>query len=139
MALRESSTRSGQTADLDIITGHAEDDGFVPHGALLAALAQAVARWHWDEVAQLRDRGARLLGAAQTSDAILVAAGFNGITRVADAIGIRLDRHTADASVELRAAIGIDAFAPAAKWQAGSAGDDGEEQARIARIVSDAE
>ena len=90
----------------------------MPHGALLAALAEAVARWRWAAVAELRTRCIERLGAEQTHDAILVAAGFNGITRVADAIGIRLDQRTADASVALRAEVGLDAFAPAQKWSA---------------------
>ena len=78
----------------------------------------AVARWQWDAVADLRREGIERLGAQETSDAILVAAGFNGITRVADATGIRLDAHTAAASTDLRPQIGIDAFAPESKWSA---------------------
>ncbi len=116
MALRESSTKSGQPADLDVVTGRSDGDGNVPHGAFLVALAAAVARWQWDDVAALRQQGLEQLGAQETSDAILVASGFNGITRVADAVGIRLDQRTANASVELRAATGIDAFAPPKKW-----------------------
>ena len=100
------------------MTGRANGDGNVPHGELLIALADAVARWRWQDVAELRRAGEAQLGAQQTKDAILVAAGFNGITRVADAIGIRLDQRTADASVELRPAIGLDAFAPPRKWSA---------------------
>ena len=92
----------------------------VAHGDLLVRLAEAVAGWRWDEVGQLRQEGVRRFGAQATSDAIRVASGFNGITRVADAIGIRLDARTADASVQLRAEIGIDAFAPAEKWLAPS-------------------
>ena len=118
VALRESSTKSGQAADLGVVTGRSEGDGGVPHGAFLLDLAGAVARWQWDAVAELREEGKALLGAQETSDAILVAAGFNGITRVADAIGIRLDARTDAASVELRPQIGIDAFAPASKWSA---------------------
>ena len=121
MALRESSTKSGQAADLRIVTGAVAGDGNVPHGALLAALALAVARWRWGEVAELRTQCIEEIGAEQTHDAILVAAGFNGITRVADAIGIPLDQRTADASVALRAEVGLDAFAPTQKWAA--AGD----------------
>lgn len=77
--------------------------------------------WHagrWDEVAALREEGRERLGAQETSDAILVAAGFNGITRVADAIGIRLDQRTEDASADFRDSLGISAFAPAEKWRA---------------------
>ena len=99
--------------------GSAEGDGNVPHGALLAGLADAVARWQWDDVALLREEGIDRLGTQATSDAILVASGFNGITRVADAIGTRLDDRTAAASDAWRGDLGIDAFAPTEKWAAG--------------------
>ena len=104
-----------------VATGVANGDGNVPHGAFLCALAEAVARWRWDEVAELRRTGIDVLGAQDTGDAILVASGFNGITRVADAIGIRLDQRTADASADFRDMTGISAFAPPEKWQAAGA------------------
>lgn len=117
MALRESVEVSEDTeGDLGVVTGRGDGDAGVPHGEFLIRLADAVAGWTWDEVTRLRHIGVNLVGPAATSDAILVAAGFNGITRVADAIGIRLDSRTANASVNLRATIGIDAFAPPAKW-----------------------
>ena len=118
MALRASALEAGQPADLNIATGRVGGDGNVPNGAFLVALAEAVATWRWDEVATLRKDGLARLGAQQTSDAILVAAGFNGVTRVADAIGIRLDQRTEDASRDFRDSVGISAFAPVAKWQA---------------------
>lgn len=117
MALRES-VQANDEGDLDVVTGRGEGDAGVPHGAFLVDLADAVARWGWDEMPAVRQRGIALIGPKATSDAILVAAGFNGITRVADAIGIRLDSRTANASVGLRAQTGIDAFAPAEKWTA---------------------
>ena len=118
MALRESvrSSEDGQ-AHLGVVTGRGGGDAGVPHGRFLLHLAGAVARWRWNDVADLRRRGIDLIGREATRDAIRVAAGFNGITRVADAIGIRLDPRTANASVELRETIGIDAFAPVQKWR----------------------
>ena len=118
MALRESVQADDRKGGLDVVTGRNDGDAGVTHGAFLIDMADAVARWRWDEVAALRQRGVGLIGPKATGDAILVAAGFNGITRVADAIGIRLDSRTANASVGLRAKIGIDAFAPAEKWTA---------------------
>lgn len=115
MALRESVQAKGKP-DLGIVTGLGDGDAGVPHGEFLVTLADAVARWQWHDVATLREAGIDLMGTEATSDAILVASGFNGITRVADAIGIRLDSRTANASVDLRATVGIDAFAPAEKW-----------------------
>ena len=102
---------------MGIVTGKSDGDGRVPHGAFLVALAEAVARWQWQDVATLRDQGLEIMSAEEVSDAILVAAGFNGITRVADAIGIRLDQRMADASDDWRAEVGINAFAPAEKWE----------------------
>ena len=117
MALRESVRNSdGGEAELGVVTGRGDGDAGVPHGEFLIRLADAVARATWDEVTNLRHIGVKLIGPEATRDAILVAAGFNGITRVADAIGIRLDSRTANTSVKLRAMIGIDAFPPTAKW-----------------------
>lgn len=126
MALRESVQAKDREGDLDVVTGRGDGDAGVPHGAFLIELADAVAQWRWDEAAAIRHRGIELIGAQATRDAILVAAGFNGITRVADAIGIRLDPRTADVSVGLRAKIGIDAFAPAEKWTTGPERGDGQ-------------
>lgn len=98
------------------MTGAAGGDGNVAHGAFLAELAEAVARWRWRDMAALRTAGGERMSAEQLHDAILVAAGFNGITRIADAIGIRLDVHTERQSTALRADTGIDGFAPARKW-----------------------
>ena len=116
MSLRESAKETGQEADLNLVTGSISGRAGVPHAGLLIELAEAVAGWRWNEVAILRSRGCQELGPDATSDAILVASGFNGITRVADAIGIRLDPHTAEASVALRENLGLNAFAPAEKW-----------------------
>ena len=118
MALRESSRATGAAADLALVTGAAAGDGNVAHGAYLAELAEAVARWRWRDVAALRTAGGERMSPQQIHDAILVAAGFNGITRIADAIGIRLDVHTARQSTALRTETGIDGFAPTRKWAA---------------------
>ena len=118
MALRESSRAAGEAADLALVTGTAAGDGNVAHGAYLTTLAEAVALWRWDDVDALRTVGAKRMSANELRDAILVAAGFNGITRIADAIGIRLDTRTEQASTTLRAETGIDGFAPERKWAA---------------------
>ena len=58
----------------------------------------------------LREQAKQTLGAQQVTDAVVVAAAFNGITRVADATGIPLDSHTADATQQLREETGIQRF-----------------------------
>ena len=90
MALRESAKHAGQDADLRLVTGLVDGDGGVEHGDFLVRMAEAVARWQWNDVARLREESVALMGEQPISDAILVASGFNGITRVADATGIRL-------------------------------------------------
>ncbi len=85
-------------------------------GRILANIAEATARWDWQTLDQHLDLARRVLHADQIDDALLVAAGFNGITRVADAIGIPLEDHTENSTRELRADAGIDAFARSEKW-----------------------
>ena len=47
------------------------------------------------------------------ADAAAVVAGFNGITRIADASGIPLDREPLERSESWRGSLGIDDFARA--------------------------
>lgn len=51
-----------------------------------------------------------VLGAQIAIDAVTVAAGFNGITRVADATGIPLDESTAERTAAMRETTGIERF-----------------------------
>ena len=115
MALRESAKHAGQDADLRLVTGLVDGDGGVEHGDFLVRMAEAVARWQWNDVARLREESVALMGEQPISDAILVASGFNGITRVADATGIRLDKITESTTADLRSLTKIDDFAPAEK------------------------
>lgn len=62
--------------------------------ALAAARANLVAR----------------LGRAAMIDAAAVIAGFDGITRIADATGIPLEPPKAEAVADLRATLGLDEF-----------------------------
>jgi len=66
-------------------------DGGVEHGAYLGELTAAVVARDHAGVQALTDRGVELLGSAGVVRAIGVSAGFDGINRVADAIGIPLD------------------------------------------------
>ena len=59
------------------------------------------------------DDGERAFGAIGLSDAIAVAAGFNAITRIADAIGIPLEATAAARAGDVREVIGITDFARA--------------------------
>ena len=64
----------------------------------------------WAKLKVLRAQAAKTLGAQQMTDALVVAAAFNGITRVADATGIPLDPHTAATTAQMREQTGIQRF-----------------------------
>jgi uncharacterized protein YunC (DUF1805 family) len=114
MLLRASSQRDGASADLGSVTRDSGASG-VEHGDWLRALVEATLRGEWQRLAELRRAAGRAIGAQQTVDVLTVAAAFNGITRVADAIGIPLDPNTADTTQALREVTGIERFAYARK------------------------
>jgi hypothetical protein len=81
----------------------------VAHEAELIAFADAAV----GAAAALGAARAALVGSAGKEamiDAAAVIAGFDAITRVADATGIPLEPPKAEASAEWRSSLGIDAF-----------------------------
>ena len=109
MLLRASGERDGNTYDLSAVTDDHGDSG-VPHSGVIRALTEAAVGNRWEELAGLRETASRTLGAQAMVDVLTVAAGFNGITRVADATGIPLDERARAATEDMRAAVGIDRF-----------------------------
>ncbi len=110
--LRASSEHSGQAIDFNAILGETGGDVGIPHADLLVALAEAV---HGDDEAALTAARANLveaMGEAALVDSAAVVATFNAIDRIADATGIPLEDDKAESTAELRADLGIDAFAP---------------------------
>lgn len=91
MALRESGREQDERYELGAVTRQIDSDGGVPHGEYLLELTEAVVRRRADDVEALCARGLELLSEAGFVRAIGVASGFDGINRVADAIGIPLD------------------------------------------------
>jgi hypothetical protein len=109
MLLRESSVQSEDNVDLLAVIDPRRASGLA-RGAHLNALVEACIRSQWDRLDEIC-RGAQIeLGADAVRDSLIVAAGFNGITRVADATGIPLDPATASATVQMRRDSGIDRF-----------------------------
>lgn len=84
--------------------------GGVAHGALLIDFAEAVVDGDAARIATCRDALAEPLGPAGLVDAAAVVAGFNAIDRIADSTGIPLDDATAEATVEMRDNLGLNAF-----------------------------
>ena len=87
----------------------------VRHAQKLIAFADAAIAMEEKPLALARTALIRELGPDAMIDAAAVVAGFDGITRIADATGIPLEAPKAEQTADLRAALGIDEFT-AAKW-----------------------
>ena len=109
MLLRESGRKEQRDYELDSVTSSQGDSG-VTHSKHLRALTEAAISGDWLALSDLRGQAEAAMGKHQTVDVLVVAAEFNGITRVADATGIPLDDNTQEVTQELRASTGIDAF-----------------------------
>lgn len=85
-------------------------DAGVTAGAELLAFADAALLRDDAEVLRGRARVVAALGEPAMLDAAAVIAGFDGITRIADATGIPLEPAKAEQSADFRASLGIDRF-----------------------------
>ena len=101
--------RASGTFELKSVTDASIESG-VEHGQEIRELVDATIQGRWDDLAKLRDRYEDTMGSQRLVDVLTVASGFNGITRVADATGIPVDAQPRQASEQLRAQVGIDAF-----------------------------
>ena len=114
MLLRASSQRDDITVDLAAVNDPTLASG-VPHDDWLRALTEATIEEQWELLAEVRAEAAGVMGERAVVDTLVVAAAFNGITRVADATGIPLDDNTRASTGALRAEVGLDAFQYAEK------------------------
>jgi hypothetical protein len=108
--LRASSKAKGESFDLSLIVGK-PGDGNIAHGALLVAFAEAVLGIDDERLADTQSRIRAAMGDAALVDAAAIVATFNAIDRVADATGIQIEDARAQATADIRAALGINAFA----------------------------
>jgi hypothetical protein len=92
-----------------------ESDVGVGHAAALIAFADAAIARDNKALAAARTRLVAALGEPAMADAAAVIAGFDGITRIADATGIPLEPPKAEQTADLRGDLRIDAFVDA-KW-----------------------
>ena len=110
--LRESSNANGEGYDLNLLTG-AGGDGNIQHGALLVSFADAVLGTDDQRLNEVRAAIGSRMGSAALIDAAAIVATFNAIDRVADATGIPIEDNKAESTADIRAALGINAFAQA--------------------------
>jgi hypothetical protein len=82
----------------------------VPDADVLLAFADAALSFDADRISPARAAVRARLGEAAMIDAAAVIAGFNGITRIADATGIPLEDTKAAKTEMWRHELGIDAF-----------------------------
>ena len=108
--LRESINTSGQSYEFKAVTGMTGTDSDIPEADLLADFAEAVVNRDEAEMSRLRNAIIDKLGEAELVDAAAIAAAFHGFVRVADSTGIPVDEARDDATKDIRAEIGIDAF-----------------------------
>lgn len=108
--LRESSKTTGENYDLTVLTS-GSGDGNIRHGGLLVAFADAVLGNDETCLSAVRTEIHTKLGDAALVDAAAIVATFNAIDRVADSTGIQIEESKAQATADLRATLGINAFA----------------------------
>ncbi len=91
--------------------GAATGDGGIAHGNLLVDFAEAVLGSDDKHLVRARMRLTEALGTDALVDAAAVVANFNAIDRIADATGIPIDAERVELTADLRAELGINAFA----------------------------
>lgn len=111
MLLRRSGDKKNETYNLNVLTEADEGKVGVTNEEFLLRVAEAVCAEDHEALAAIREEGRKLLGEQALVDAIAVASGFNGITKVANATGIPLDEATASNTVQLRKETKIDDYA----------------------------
>jgi hypothetical protein len=92
---------------LGAVAGHSG----IPQGGLLVEFAEAVLGSDDQHLARVRLKLTETLGTDALVDAAAVVANFNAIDRIADATGIPIDAERVQLTADLRAELGIDAFA----------------------------
>ena len=101
------SLQTNKNTDLRIVTG-AVGDVEIENGVLFVRYAEAIVSGTVAEVASTRDALFRVLGNDAVVDATAVAALFNAINRLADAIGIQFEKSKLERTADLRDQLALD-------------------------------
>lgn len=116
MMLSLSMQTKGEAVDLSgLVQGADAIDERVPHGKTLTHFAEAVILGSEPELAKAREAVIAAVGGDGFVDAACVVGNFERMVRVADATGIPLDADAAEATVELRENLGLNAYGMAAR------------------------
>lgn len=112
--LRVSAQTTNREVDLQGVNGDAERAAVgVLFGTELMLFAEAVARRDQQALAGARNNLLEKAGAAVLVDAAGVAANFQRMVRIADAIGIPVDNMDAELGKSVRQELGLERFASA--------------------------
>ena len=94
---------------LGLVTGQG-DSPDIPEGELFAAFAEEIVSGEESRIGQARNQLYERLGNEAVVDAAAVAALFNAINRVADAIGIQFEASKLERTDDFRNALDLDSF-----------------------------
>ena len=108
--LRASGEYTGDDYDLSAVLGDSGKDTGIPHADVLIRFAETAIAYDDDATAAAREAAIGQMGEAALVDAAAIAANFDAIDRVADAIGIPLEEEKAAISADFREELGIDNF-----------------------------
>lgn len=101
---------SGVDISMDVARELGDDDGGVPHGAVLARLCDAVAGKDAAVMAEVRAAALAVMTPEQVVDAVGVSAMFHMMNRIANGTGAPLDPIMAEAGPAAAPAIGAMEF-----------------------------
>lgn len=109
MLLRRSGNQKNEEYNLTGVTGSSRVG--IEHEDIMLMIAEAVVSSEPDAITAMRQQASAEIGEQQMLDAIGIASGFNGITKIANATGLPLDQRTRHITAELRHVTGIDDYA----------------------------
>jgi len=105
-----SGNHTGTEYDLSLIMDSSVQKSGLPCGKILNEFVEAIMDRDKARIAAARTTIVETLGKAAMVDAAATIAAFNAYTRMADATGIPLETPKAEATVELRQELGLEAL-----------------------------
>ena len=105
-----SGNHTGTEYDLSLIMDGSVQESGLPYGKILNEFVEAIMDRDKARIAAARTTILETLGEAAMVDAAATIAAFNAYTRMADATGIPLETPKAEATVELRQELGVEAL-----------------------------